>query len=74
MKAQQEKAENALKKWKKDKIETHKRGASRKISKRKRGSSSDNFGIKPRMGKMPKVPKVNKKLALYQTGKAIVFQ
>ena len=66
MKEKQEKAENALKQWKKQKIESHKKHTSKKAL----GKNTDisNEGSK---GKSSKAAKGN---VLSQTGKAIVFQ
>jgi len=68
MKSNQERAENALKKWKKEKLDHHKRGTSRKAFRKKRNSSTERMSLRA------KGPKTNKGLSLYQTGKAIVFQ
>ena len=67
MKKNQEKAENSLKKWKKEKINHYKKGPTKKGSK-KRNSSTEGLNLKNRGNK------IGKGISLYQTGKAIVFQ
>lgn len=68
MKEKQEKAENALKQWKKQKIESHKKHTSKKVLGKNIDISNEGGASK---SKNSKGAKGN---VLIQTGKAIIFQ